>query len=229
MKSGPFFGVAVAAILASGAPALAQAFPGLAPASSSLQTFRAEALRSDAYEIESSRMALQRSRDPRVRTFARQMIRDHETTTRSLLPEGTSLNAGGNVVSDKEGGPFDSPIALLTAPLTIPVNFVGRTFEGRSLIDNEPSTPGRRVALDPRRQEMLAQLDATRGRTFNATYARQQSMAHRETVALYEGFAREGADETGRTFAGQVLPSLQRHLGHAQDLDERYAAGTPAF
>lgn len=196
----------------------------------SLRDFRAEALRSDAYEIGSGRMALERSRDPKVRTHARAMIRDHQATTNALLPEGTSLNASGNVISDRtENGPFGTFGEILSAPLTLPVDLVGRTIEGRDLIDNEPGTPGRRVALDPRRQAKLASLSQARGRDFNATYAKQQVESHREAVALYQGYAQNGLDETGRTFAGQVLPVLQQHYTNAVQLDDRYANTEPAF
>src|SRR3954466_14171588 len=39
---------------------------------------------SNLFEIESSRLALQRSRDPEVRRFAQQMIRDHNAASRRM-------------------------------------------------------------------------------------------------------------------------------------------------
>lgn len=227
------FGVAGLALAAAATPASAQSllpFPGLAGTSENTQSFRAEALRSDAYEIESARIALQRTRDPRVRSYARETIRDHQATTDALLPTGYSLNATGNVVSDAKNGPFDSPLGFVTAPLTVPVNLLGRTLGGESLVDNEPGVPGKRVALDPRRQDMLNQLSATpNGRGFKQTYTMQQVRAHQEAVALYAGYAQNGDDEAGRTFATQALPTLQHHLGQAQRLDERYGMSEAAF
>jgi putative membrane protein len=40
---------------------------------------------SNLFEIESSRLALQRARDPEVRRFARQMIRDHNLATSRMM------------------------------------------------------------------------------------------------------------------------------------------------
>jgi putative membrane protein len=40
---------------------------------------------SNLFEIESSRLALQRARDPEVRRFARQMIRDHNMASRRMM------------------------------------------------------------------------------------------------------------------------------------------------
>ncbi|MBV9076186.1 MAG: DUF4142 domain-containing protein [Methylobacteriaceae bacterium] len=233
MKRSTLLG-ALAAVLAAGVsvPASAQAllpFPDLGLATESTEAFRAEALRGDAYEIESSRIALQKSRDPRVRAYARQLIADHQRTTDALLPPGTSLNATGNVVADRSG-PFDTPLGIVTAPLSLPVTVLGATLEGRSVIDNDPVTPGRRVALDPRRQAKLSALEAAPpGRAFGATYATQQVQAHREAITLFQGYIQNGDDDDARAFATQALPDLQMHEAGAARLEARYVGGAPAF
>ncbi len=86
-------GLSVAAIAT---PALAQdalpvrIFPNIADTGPTTTTstpeFRAEALRSDAASIEASRMALERSRNPRVRSYARNVLETREATTKALLP-----------------------------------------------------------------------------------------------------------------------------------------------
>ena len=53
--------------------------------------FRSAALKSDAVSIESSRIALERSRNPNVRNYAKNVLVEREATTKALLPEGTSL------------------------------------------------------------------------------------------------------------------------------------------
>jgi predicted outer membrane protein len=222
--------LAVGALLALATPASAQnlftpLFGGADTPETTMQ-FRAEALRSDAYEIEASRVALERSRSPRVRAFARQMIADHTATTNALLPPGASLNAAGNVVSEKEAGVFDNgPLGILVAPLSVPVNLVGDVFGPGA---NEG---GHRVALDPRRAAMLGELNTARGqRGFNATYTKQQVKAHQEAVALYANEAQNGDLDEARTFASQALPALQGHLNHAVALDERVGdPSAPAF
>ena len=76
---------------------------------------------------------------------------------------------------------------------------------------------------------MLVDLDQSRGRGFNATYASQQAVAHRKAVALYTGYAQNGDLDQGRVFANQALPNLQQHLYQAERLDERYGNTEPAF
>jgi hypothetical protein len=160
-----------------------------------------------------------------VRAFARQMIADHTATTNALLPPGTSLNAAGNVVSEREAGVFDNgPLGILVAPLSVPVNLIGNTFGPGA---NEG---GHRVALDPRRAAMLRDLNTSGGgRRFNATYTGQQVKAHQEAVALYANEAQNGDLEEARTFAAQALPALQGHLNHAVALHGRVAEDEPAF
>src|SRR3954467_9868268 len=88
--------VALAALVAAFAtPAAAQGVvsapaPLLVPMTS--EGFRAMALQSDSFEIQSSQLALQRSRNPAVRSFARRMIRDHSMTWQALgVPAGTAV------------------------------------------------------------------------------------------------------------------------------------------
>ena len=56
--------------------------------------FVAMAASSDMYEIESSRLALQRSRVPMNRMHAEMMIRDHTNTTAQLTAAARSANLG---------------------------------------------------------------------------------------------------------------------------------------
>ena len=222
----------VAALLAS--PAMAQdvrIFPNNGPfggggsllnplgvgAPDQTETFRAEALRSDAYNIEASRMALQKSGNPRVRSYAAQQITDREATTNALLPAGTSLDGAGRVVSDRDnGGLFDSPFGLITAPLRITGTLVTSTLQGQPrFVDTAPGQPGKRVALDPRRQAALAQLDATpRGRSFDAVYADQQASSGADTQHLYQQQVQYGSGPA-RQFASEALPVLGQQANRA--------------
>lgn len=58
--------------------------------------FRQEAMNSDAFELRSSRLAIQRSRSQAVRSFAREMVRDHGKSSAMLMEMagGTTATAG---------------------------------------------------------------------------------------------------------------------------------------
>jgi putative membrane protein len=88
--------IALAALMAAFAtPAAAQSVavapaPLLVPMTA--EGFRAMALQSDAFEIASSQLALQRSRSPAIRSFARQMVQDHTMTSQALgVPAGSAV------------------------------------------------------------------------------------------------------------------------------------------
>jgi putative membrane protein len=88
--------IALAALMAAFAtPAAAQSV-AVAPAPllvpMTVEGFRAMALQSDAFEIASSQLALQRSRSPAIRSFARQMVQDHTMTSQALgVPAGSAV------------------------------------------------------------------------------------------------------------------------------------------
>lgn len=209
MKILPRLTVAILTIAAA-STASAQDFGiGVAsPASPKVHTgmFRAEALRGDAYSIEASRLALARSNNPKVRAQADRVITNRQATTDALLPPGTSLTQGGIVVADAGRGSIDSPLGLITAPLTVVGGIVGGVT---GVVDNRPSEPGKRVALDPVRQKLLADLDAAHGRSFDRTYSGQQAASDAETLNLYKAYSRTGDSAQGRTFASQATPMLQ--------------------
>jgi predicted outer membrane protein len=96
--------VALAALMASlAAPAAAQmAAPMAVPLDR--EGFRQMALVSDAFEIASSRLALERSRNPRVRAYAEEMIRNHRATSEALNGGAAVYGASGEIVGGTLSG-----------------------------------------------------------------------------------------------------------------------------
>ena len=226
-------GLSVAALAT---PALAQdalslrigAEAPIGSAATDTREFRAEALRSDAASIEASRIALERSRNPRVRNYANRVLVEREATTRALLPEGTSLTASGRVVSDQQGIPtrLDNPVGVVLAPVTLAANLgtsiVGGVLGGVGIVDNSPAEPGRRVALGPQGQARLERLKSARSaREFDRTYVGQQARSDARTLALYDTYARNGDSAAGRTFANEALPYIADEHAHSASLANR--------
>lgn len=227
-------GLTVAAL---STPALAQEplsvrvapqYDATSPAARDTSAFRSAALKSDAVSIESSRLALERSRNPNVRNYAQHVLVEREATTKALLPEGTSLTAGGTVVSDSQ--PFetrlDNPVGVILAPVTISAGIaqkvVGGVLGGVGLVDNSPGEPGRRVAIGPEGQARIDALkNARTAREFDRTYARQQARSDARTLGLYEAYSRNGDSAQGREFATQALPYIANQHGHSAVLADR--------
>ncbi|MFL4992252.1 MAG: DUF4142 domain-containing protein [Microvirga sp.] len=90
--------LALSALLASvsAVPASAQVMDS--------QTYRMMAAQSDAFEIASSQLALERSRNPTVRRYAENMIRDHGMTSQALNGGRPVYNASGEFIGGAMGG-----------------------------------------------------------------------------------------------------------------------------
>jgi putative membrane protein len=66
--------------------------------------------------------------------------------------------------------------------------------------------------LDPRHMEMYNDLQSAQGPAFDELYVRQQLAAHRETVAVLQGYAANGQEAPLKHFAAGTLPIVQQHL-----------------
>ena len=99
--------VALAALLASvsAAPAYAQM---MAPTGGAMvldsRTYRMMAAQSDAFEIASSQLALERSRNPAVRRYAQNMIQDHAMTSQALNGGRAVYSASGEFIGGSLSG-----------------------------------------------------------------------------------------------------------------------------
>jgi predicted outer membrane protein len=187
-----------------------------APIPTTAEGFRRMALMSDAFEIASSRLALERSRNGIVRRFAEDMVQQHSMTTQALLGgapavAGTPSGAvGGAATGAVVGGVLGGPAGAA----------VGAGVGAGAGAAGAPTTTGSTAvpALDARHAAMLEQLAGARGRQFDRLYGDMQRAAHREAVAMFTAYAQQGTDPAMRTFAQQALPHLQRHLARAQRL-----------
>jgi putative membrane protein len=104
--------LALAALCALATPAAAQqmmapmsapmAAPAMDPMLLTPMGFRQMAMISDSFEIESSRLALQQSRNPRVRAFANRMIQDHTMSSQALMG-GMQMAAMGGMTPSLDG------------------------------------------------------------------------------------------------------------------------------
>ena len=111
--------LALGALMASLAtPAMAQMAPMAVP--TTREGFRQMAMMSDAFEIATSQLALERSRNPSVRAYAEKMITDHSATSQAL--NGGTAVYGARARSSAARRPALSPAresALLLPVLSV--------------------------------------------------------------------------------------------------------------
>jgi predicted outer membrane protein len=205
--------VALAAFLAAATPAMAQTAPVTAPMDPA--AFRQRALVTDTFEIESSRLALARSRNPAVRSFAEMMIADHQQTS-------AALNGGATVATGTLGGAATGAVVggVVGGPVGAAVG--AGIGAGAGATADAATTGAVRYSagnlLDARHADMLNQLAAARGPQFDRMYGRMQRQGHQEALAMYSAYAQAGTDPALRGFAAQALPHLEHHLAAARSL-----------
>ena len=76
------------------------------------------------------------------------------------------------------------------------------------------------AALDSEHQSELDSLKKLKGPEFDRTYVPEQVKAHQQAVDMFEGYASGGDNEPLKQWAQSTLPALQKHLQHAQSLQE---------
>lgn len=224
---------ASALVLALSTPAFAQG----------MGDFRMQAMQANAFEIQSGQIALSKSRDPRIRAYAQEAVRDHRAANLAL--------AGGarDAVAARDGGVGDgligAPLAVaggaVGAGLGAATGVVGGTLSGGPVGGIEGAGAGAAsgaaagsrlgrgdvvgtgastvVPPSPEQQAMLSELSATpAGARFDRLYVSQQAQAHQMTIAMTQAYAQGGSNPALRTYAQQVLPTLQMHYGALQRL-----------
>ena len=67
------------------------------------------------------------------------------------------------------------------------------------------------TALDPNGQKMMDELNAADPAKFDSIYARMQTQAHKDAVALFNSYAKQGDESALKEFAAKTLPTLQEH------------------
>lgn len=66
--------------------------------------------------------------------------------------------------------------------------------------------------LDPMGARNIAQLRRARGPARDALYIQQQKTAHRDALALHQGYADDGQAPALRTAARNIVPVVQHHI-----------------
>lgn len=226
------YAAASALVLALSTPAFAQG----------ANDFRLQSMQANAFEVQSSQIALSKSRNPKVRSFAQEVIRDHRAAnvalaggennymaardeglgglvTAPLAVAGGAVGAGVGAATGVVGGTLaGGPVGGLQGVGTGAANGAAagsRLGRGDAMATGASTV----VPPSPEQQAMLAELSATpAGPRFDRLYASQQIQAHQMTIAMTQAYAQGGPNPALRNYAQQALPALQMHYDHAQRL-----------
>jgi putative membrane protein len=75
--------------------------------------------------------------------------------------------------------------------------------------------------MEPSYQKKLDKLRNTEPADFSSEYNPMQVSAHKDAVSLFERYAKSGDNPKLKDWAAKTLPTLEHHLGMAEDLDKK--------
>ncbi len=191
------------------------------------ESFRQQAMMADAFEIAASRLAVERSQNPRVRNYARRMINDHRETSQALNSGAAVYGSSGEVLGGTvaggligagigalAGGPIGAAVGAGIGAATGAVTSAPRVSgDATGAVSAQTGVP-----LDTRKSAMLTQLASARGAKFDRLYGQAARSVHQELLALYSSYAQYGRDPAMVAYAQSVVPHLREHLSEARRL-----------
>ena len=216
----------LAAFLASGvmaAPAFSQSIlspfaPLEAPAQSTMtQRFVANAMPTVNFLDESSRVAIDKSTSPRLRSFATKEAREQTIVGNSMMawadvnaPVVTGRSA--YVAPTPDAGPLSPVLGLATVPLNVAGNVVGDTTNFLTGGAIAPVQAPSGATVLPSQQNDLARLNAASGADFDRLFVASQTDALQQLSTLYRDYSRNGDDAGLRSLASRELPRVDARL-----------------
>ncbi len=82
--------------------------------------------------------------------------------------------------------------------------------------------------LDAQHKKMIAPLEKLKGAAFDRQFAREMVAGHQKAIAEYKKEAADGQNADVKAYANQALPTLEKHLQAARDLEKRKPAAGKA-
>jgi len=75
--------------------------------------------------------------------------------------------------------------------------------------------------LDAQHAKMAASFEKLKGAAFDHRFAREMIVGHTKAIAEYKREAQDAQSADVKAYASQTLPTLEKHLQAAQDLEKR--------
>jgi putative membrane protein len=141
------------------------------------QDFIANAAKGNRAEVTLGKMVESKTKDPSVRQFAQQMVKDHTTALNELTQLAQSKN-----ITLPEGLPDDA------------------------------------TALQ-------SKLSSATGKALDKDYMDSMVDDHKKDVSEFQDASQNAKDPDVKQFAAKTLPTLQKHLEKAQQIDSKMGGG----
>ncbi len=205
--------------------------PTQAQAAMSARAFLDKAAAGDQFELQTSRLALEKATRPEIKTFAQMLIDDHTKNAGRLASVASNAGMAMTQPSSTIGSTAGSSGSTSdSARATARGGAQGGTTggSGSSAVTSSPDTTAATrsgmnagdpaVKFDAKQKQALDRLQNATGAEFDRLYVQAQAEAHREAVSLYRGYAEKGENASLKSFARETLPTLQQHQSEVSKL-----------
>lgn len=78
--------------------------------------------------------------------------------------------------------------------------------------------------LDAQHDKMIAPFEKLKGAAFDRRYAHEMVLGHTKAIAQYKRASQDAQNADIKAYATQTLPTLEKHLQAAKDLEKKPAA-----
>lgn len=207
------------------------------------QQFVTDAIKSGQKEVSLGELALQKSQDAKIKSFARDMVQDHSKANMELreiaqrkgltVPgrDGWKQDTGSedDQPSTTSGNDYtlnqpDRPVGPGSAPDSPAVGSEDRPQDTSRRTSNKDTADVDQANKEADKES--ARLNELSGVEFDRAYVKVMVSDHKKAVSKFDAAAKSLSDAELKAFASKTLPTLRTHLEHAQRLDRDYSTGT---
>lgn len=157
-----------------------------------------------------ARDAYDKTRNARVKTFARAEVVEQVNLSTKLAPYATAMAQG--VASGGAPGPGGLIGGLVAAPLAVAGGVAGATVGAVGGVLGAPQGAGG-MTTDEQKAQVLQQLSGMPpSPQYDATFVAASLQGHQEAYAIHGSYAETGEDPALRSIARGALPLIRLHI-----------------
>jgi putative membrane protein len=184
------------------------------------QGFVNQAAMIDMKEVHLGELALQKSDNSDVKSFAKHMISDHSKACKALqkvaMKEGLSFPDTNDMAMSMS---MTNEMGMNTNDMSA---WNTNTYHDAQVKTGQGMEMANDMGTNMMNDEQMAMnLEMLSGAQFDAAYAKKMVHGHEKAIALFESATNSLDDSALKKYAAKMLPTLHHHLTMAEDLHSK--------
>jgi putative membrane protein len=188
------------------------------------QQFAQKAALGGQKEIFLSQVALRKSDNSQIKSFAQQMVRDHSAVGQQLAQIAQTKGIQLPPTNAFETALESATATAQTRPSAETSTSRPTDIEQRRTPTGRPETAKTPLAVPESELEAARKLERLSGSQFDRAYIAEMVSDHRKTVTKFERASQSLDDAELKQFATDTLPKIREHTSHAEQLSQTLGA-----